>query len=1179
MDKRNWPWKRKTSDRSVTSTESGDSSPPHPSRHSVDQIGSGYLAEDMRISDATMVQQHQSEEKINYLNERLLAADDLVKQHVKVAEEAVSGWEKSKAESISLKHQLDVVVEQKRATEDRVSHLDGALKECMRQLRHVREEQEQRIHEAIVKKTRDWDRLRSELEERLADADQRLQEAGQENSLFYKTVQEQAGTISELSQARAQAEAEAERLQVRIEAFEKENGSLKYEVFVLNKELEIRNQEREINKRSAEIASKQHQENAKKIAKLEAESQRLRILVRRKLPGPGALVQMKMEVEGLEKEKEEATRWRSGGTKMVGSPKLSSTADQQMLQKPENPLLSERLMTMEEETKMLKEALAKRNSELESARRQLDVLSHSPRLPRFPSPLTMHGRSLQSEASFSFSKEPSHASVSEDGDDDRSCADSWASALMSELSHFQKDKTSHKSNKLMDASSRLDSVDDFIEIERMASLSPTKQETHQLPTIKPDDKSTAKLELEISLAEQVLAKREGELQTANKLYQEVSNKLATAEEQLNLLRSKNATNELNLFSLQQRLSMIFEAREEGEDAEKILQDVKSALGAPCCTSVDGLQVHVRKLSQIPSPGGHVANGDTPTDTPRLSSSSQSSPLQKTSSPSTMGPKSCSNIGPELTSAICKVVRLVEDLALAAASAAACCSEESQHNPLPRMDSDSPRTIRPDVQPVEVNEAVKNFIAMSNEFLHGKVELVQFIAELSSILSQITKINFSQAHSSPKSRLKSSWGRPFPRAREREELSEADSPVSETSKSDSSGKAIAKVAPADETMLDTKDTRVQEIEEELRKIRAEKAALESHMRAEFSRMAGVEEMFAKLKQEKVELENALEEEKDKSENIKSQLHDAEQLVANLRVRLAASELSRNLGDERLSTLAATKEKLESQLKANESEIKHLHAKLEDLNDIIRKEQLTNEDLHTKCEALQQQLQKAGLFCSRCAIILEEPKVGKDQEIADAAKRLAECQQTILVLGKQLKELASPQEPTTVADPSQNQSAVLERMHSGGDQGASNRAPSSLDQNGHFSAVENTNGRVQRVKHRTPSDPGDNNVCDAIDEELISAAKGGHGSGRTISDVFGHKSPVHEDYIRAVAQMTSSPEADADKQLVAYTPKPSKKKGSRPFASVDLSKSLNLPSSSSPHKHGSSFSRFFFRNKNS
>ncbi len=74
-------------------------------------------------------------------------------------------------------------------------------------------------------------------------------------------------------------------LQVRLEAMEKENSSLKYEVHVLNKELEIRSQEREYERKAADNAGKQQHESVKKIAKLEEECNRLRVLIRKKLPG------------------------------------------------------------------------------------------------------------------------------------------------------------------------------------------------------------------------------------------------------------------------------------------------------------------------------------------------------------------------------------------------------------------------------------------------------------------------------------------------------------------------------------------------------------------------------------------------------------------------------------------------------------------------------------------------------------------------------------------------------------------------------------------------------------------------------------------------------------------------------------------------------------------------------
>ncbi|KAF3613164.1 hypothetical protein FXO38_36404, partial [Capsicum annuum] len=74
--------------------------------------------------------------------------ENLVKQYAKVAEEAVSGWEKAESEAAKLKNHMESVTLLKLTTEDRASHLDGALKlhldgalkEYMRQIRNLKEE-------------------------------------------------------------------------------------------------------------------------------------------------------------------------------------------------------------------------------------------------------------------------------------------------------------------------------------------------------------------------------------------------------------------------------------------------------------------------------------------------------------------------------------------------------------------------------------------------------------------------------------------------------------------------------------------------------------------------------------------------------------------------------------------------------------------------------------------------------------------------------------------------------------------------------------------------------------------------------------------------------------------------------------------------------------------------------
>lgn len=119
-----------------------------------------------------------------------------------------------------MKQELDKIVHQKVASDERIGHLDAALKECMQQLRFVRDEQEKKIAE---------------------------------NAKLTKSLSEKDKVIEDLSKFRSQVDAELKALLLRVESTEKENASLKYEARILEKELHIRSEEREFNRRSAEL--------------------------------------------------------------------------------------------------------------------------------------------------------------------------------------------------------------------------------------------------------------------------------------------------------------------------------------------------------------------------------------------------------------------------------------------------------------------------------------------------------------------------------------------------------------------------------------------------------------------------------------------------------------------------------------------------------------------------------------------------------------------------------------------------------------------------------------------------------------------------------------------------------------------------------------------------------------
>ncbi|KAJ0041066.1 hypothetical protein Pint_27496 [Pistacia integerrima] len=260
MDRRSWLWRRKSSEKSPGETESSGSISSLSERFSDDQAFPTHISHSPEVTSKGLPADEEVTDNVRSLTDKLSAAllnisakEDLVNQHAKVAEEAVSGWEKAQREVSSLKQQLEAAAQKNSALEDRAAHLDGALKECVRQLRQAREEQQQRIQEAVAEKTRKWESEKSDLQKQLFDLQKQLENAKGE-----------AAVSVDLD------------IFLKREAIEKENSSLKLELLSCVEELELRIIERDLSTKAAETASKQHLESIKKLAKVEAECRRLK---------------------------------------------------------------------------------------------------------------------------------------------------------------------------------------------------------------------------------------------------------------------------------------------------------------------------------------------------------------------------------------------------------------------------------------------------------------------------------------------------------------------------------------------------------------------------------------------------------------------------------------------------------------------------------------------------------------------------------------------------------------------------------------------------------------------------------------------------------------------------------------------------------------------------------------
>ncbi|KAH7861909.1 hypothetical protein Vadar_032529 [Vaccinium darrowii] len=270
MEKRKWLWKRKSSEKSPGDTESSESISSHSARYSDDQealnASPNQNSQSPEVTSKPAVSGKEIKDNPKVLTEKLSAAlanvsakEDLVKQHAKVAEEAVAGWEKAENEVAVLKEHLEAEVKRNSVLEDRVSHLDRALKECVRQLRQGREEQEQKIHEALLDKTHEWESTKITLQNQISQFQTQLEAAK--------------------SQSPPSIDPD---LFIKNEYLEKEISALTCEIISRSEELEIRTIERDLSAQAAETASKQHLESIKKVAKLEAECRRLQAVAKGK---------------------------------------------------------------------------------------------------------------------------------------------------------------------------------------------------------------------------------------------------------------------------------------------------------------------------------------------------------------------------------------------------------------------------------------------------------------------------------------------------------------------------------------------------------------------------------------------------------------------------------------------------------------------------------------------------------------------------------------------------------------------------------------------------------------------------------------------------------------------------------------------------------------------------------
>lgn len=358
----------------------------------------------------------------------------------------------------------------------------------MQQLSSFREEQEQKIHDAVMKASSEFEKAQKKLEEKLIETSKRLANVAVENTNLSNALLVKERLVEELHKRASQTVAEFNALMARLDSTEKENAFLKYEFHMLEKELEVRNEELEYIRRSADASRVQHLESVKKITKLEAECQRLHILMRKRLPGPAALTKMKNEVEMLGRDPTELRRKLNPTRDLM----LRGTTMEKSSDIPVQNInfLIEQLRSLEEENKTLKDIMSKKNAELQSSRNMFSrTASRLSQVETRLIELSGSQNSMELTKCSPVSNEvQSPIACSDISSDDRvSCSGSWANALISEMEHFTKGKLKHPTEHRAIDISDMSLMDDFVEMEKLAIISvqsPSGGENHLLSAAK-----------------------------------------------------------------------------------------------------------------------------------------------------------------------------------------------------------------------------------------------------------------------------------------------------------------------------------------------------------------------------------------------------------------------------------------------------------------------------------------------------------------------------------------------------------------------------------------------------------------------------------------------------------------------------------------------------------------------
>ncbi|CAL5329291.1 hypothetical protein CsSME_00009631 [Camellia sinensis var. sinensis] len=916
MDNKTWLWRKRSSEKTIVAITKSDFS----SKGNEEEM----LPTEKEISLLRSLET--LDEKLASVLCESNAKDDLLSKHANMAEEAIKGREKAEAAAVSLKQELDKALQQNVASNERLTQLNAALKESMQQSTSLREEHEQRIRDAVMKTSREFEKSQKKLEEKVTQKSKRLANLTVENTRLSKTLLMKEKLIEELSERVSQAEAEFNTLMARLDSIEKENAFLKYEFRMLENQLEIRNEEIEFNRQSADVSHKQHMESVNKIKKLEVECQRLRVLVRKRLPGPTALAKLKNEVESQGRNQSEMRRKLNPvtGSLIVRDSTLQNPPD---MPNKKISFLIERLCDMEEENKKLKEILSKRDDELHSSQivctqtaselskvevqlGELSKLQKSVELSRC-SPIA---RELFPTPSFGISN------------DETNHSEPWASALISELDCFKNQKPKNPHEHTTFGVSDMSLMDDFVEMEKLAIV--TVGTPLGTSCASPNTSIDSRGKELVPVLQRQSSDIEQEIQTKDVSTEKGYDWLQNV---LNLILDQTRTSKRSFDDLLEDIRIALTYMKSSYASEVNREESSKEPGGSYSTAISG---YITWKSPNTSPRVGPLNGVPRSDTSVEETSSQ-------------------HRQPNLSRSILKIIELIRRMDLT-------CSKNCY---VP--DNGSERDWVSDYlihvfqwRSAELSTVLQQFVYTCDDLLDGKAKFENFAAELASALDWI--INhciISQDVSCVRDKIN-------------KHLGSYNSP-------------------------NTGELDMFEMEKTQSDLREENK--------------GLKDKFKSMESLRKELEAGLRSANDKNESLMNQLRESEQSIGHLQSELKTLKESKGIIEDQIENQKLINEDLDTQLNLENIKLNEVLQKLSTLEVELEDKSHCCEELEATCLELQLQMESVtNKEAPKESIDQEERLLKTGWEITTASAKLAECQETILHLGKQLKALASPRE---------------------------------------------------------------------------------------------------------------------------------------------------------------------------